>query len=171
MFKNYLKIAWRNLIKNKIFSVANIVGLTCAFAVSILLTMTALFELSFDQFHLNKDSAYQVYLTNQTPRGAETSTSNPVPLASALKEEVPGIKRTTRTLSEDALISFNDKDLDLDAEYVDAEFFNIFTFPVIAGNTGNPLPSKNAVSITEETATKMFGNTDVVGKVVQERIG
>ena len=128
MFKNYLKIAWRNLVKNKIFSVANIVGLTCAFAVSILLTMTALFELSFDQFHLNKDSAYQVYLTNQTPRGAETSTSNPVPLASALKEEVPGIKRITRTLSEDALISFNDKDLDLDAEYVDAEFFNIFTF-------------------------------------------
>lgn len=171
MFKNYLKIAWRNLVKNKIFSVANIVGLTCAFAVSILLTMTALFELSFDQFHLNKDSAYQVYLTNQTPRGAETSTSNPVPLASALKEEVPGIKRTTRTLSEDALISFNDKDLDLDAEYVDAEFFNIFTFPVIAGNTSNPLPSKNAVSITEETATKMFGNTDVVGKVVQVQIG
>lgn len=171
MFKNYLKIAWRNLIKNKIFSVANIVGLTCAFAVAILLSMTALFELSFDQFHENKDAAYQVYLTSQTPRGAETSTSNPVPLASALKEEVSGIKRITRTLSEDALISFNEKDLDLNAEYVDAEFFNIFTFPVLAGNTSNPLPSKNAVSITKETATKMFGTTDVTGKVIQVQIG
>lgn len=171
MFKNYLKIAWRNLIKNKIFSIANIVGLTCAFAVAILLSMTALFELSFDQFHENKDSAYQIYLTSQTPRGAETSTSNPVPLASTLKEEVSGIKQITRSLSEDALVSYQDKDLDLDAEYVDAEFFSIFSFPVIAGNTNNPLPSKNSVAITEETATKMFGNTNVVGDVLQVRVG
>jgi putative ABC transport system permease protein len=170
MFKNYLKIAWRNLIKNKVFSMANIVGLTCAFAVAILLTMTALFELSFDQFHANKDTAYQLYLTSQTPRGAETSTSNPVPLAGALEDEVSGIKRITRTLSEDALVSYKEKDLDLDAEYVDAEFFNIFTFPGINGNTNNPLPSKNSVSITEETATKIFGNTDVVGEVIQIRI-
>ncbi|NVN17142.1 FtsX-like permease family protein [Muricauda sp. HICW] len=171
MFKNYLKIAWRNLIKNKIFSIANIVGLTCAFAVAILLSMTALFELSFDQFHENKDSAYQIYLTSQTPRGAETSTSNPVPLASALKEEVSGIKQITRSLSEDALVSYQDKDLDLDAEFVDAEFFSIFSFPVIAGNTNNPLPSKNSVAITEETATKMFGNTNVVGDVLQVKVG
>lgn len=171
MFKNYLKIAWRNLIKNKVFSMANIVGLTCAFAVAILLSMTALFELSFDQFHENKDTAYQLYLTSQTPRGAETSTSNPVPLAGALEEEVSGIKRITRALSEDALVSYKEKDLDLDAEYVDAEFFNIFTFPGINGNTNNPLPSKNSVSITEETATKIFGNTDVVGEVIQIRIG
>ncbi|MDF0714877.1 ABC transporter permease [Muricauda sp. 334s03] len=171
MFKNYLKIAWRNLIKNKVFSIANIVGLTCAFAVAILLSMTALFELSFDQFHENKDTAYQVYLTSQTPRGAETSTSNPVPLAGALEEEVSGVKRITRALSEDALVSYKEKDLDLDAEYVDAEFFNIFTFPGINGNTNNPLPSKNTVSITEETATKIFGNTDVVGEVIQIRIG
>ncbi|MCK0161266.1 ABC transporter permease [Allomuricauda sp. F6463D] len=171
MFKNYLKIAWRNLIKNKIFSIANIVGLTCAFAVAILLSMTALFELSFDQFHENKDSAYQIYATNQTPRGTEASTSNPVPLAPALMEEVPGIKRVTRTLSETALVSYQAKDLDLAAEYVDSEFFNIFTFPVISGNTKNPLPSKSSVSITEETAAKLFGNTEVIGETVLVRIG
>lgn len=171
MFKNYLKIAWRNLIKNKIFSIANIVGLTCAFAVAILLSMTALFELSFDQFHENKDSAYQIYATNQTPRGTEVSTSNPVPLATALMEEVPGIKRVARTLSETALVSYQAKDLDLAAEYVDSEFFNIFTFPIISGNTKNPLPSKSSVSITEEAATKIFGNTDVIGETVQVRIG
>ena len=171
MFKNYLKIAWRNLIKNKIFSVANIVGLTCAFAVAILLSMTALFELSFDQFHKNKDTAYQVYLTSQTPRGSEARTSNPVPLASALKDEIPGIKQIARSLSEDALVSYKEKDLDLDAEYADSEFFNIFTFPVIFGNATNPLPSKNSVSITEETATKLFGKTDVVGEILQIQVG
>jgi len=171
MFKNYLKIAWRNLIKNKIFSVANIIGLTCAFAVAILLSMTALFELSFDQFHENKNSAYQVYLTNQTPRGAEVSTSNPVPLAKALKEEVPGIKQITRSLSEDALLTYKEKNLNLDAEYVDPEFFNLFTFAVINGNTNNPLPTKNSVSISEETALKTFGTTNVVGEILQIRIG
>lgn len=171
MIKNYLKIAWRNLIKNKIFSVANIVGLTCAFAVAILLSMTALFELSFDQFHKNKDTAYQIYLTNQTPRGTEVSTSNPVPLAEALKEEVPGIKRISRSVSEDVLVSYKDMNLDLDGEYVDSEYFNIFTFPVIAGNTDNPLPTKSSVSISEETALKIFGTTDAVGEILQIRIG
>lgn len=122
MLKNYLKIAWRNLIKNKTFSIANIIGLTCAFAVAILLSMTALFELSFDQFHENKDNTFQLYLSSQTPRGVEVSTSNPVPLAAALKDEVPGIKHIARSLSEDALISYKEKDLSLDAEFVDAEF-------------------------------------------------
>ncbi|MAU14627.1 MAG: ABC transporter permease [Muricauda sp.] len=171
MFKNYLKIALRNLIKNKVFTLVNIVGLTCAFAVAILLSMTALFELSFDQFHENKDSAYQIYVSNQTPRGTEVSSTNPVPLATALMEEVPGIKRVARTLSETALVSYQAKDFDLAAEYVDPEFFNIFTFPVISGNAKNPLPSKSSVSITEEAATKIFGNTDVIGETVQVRIG
>ena len=92
MIKNYLKIAWRNLVKNKVFTLANVVGLTSAFAVAILLAMTALFELSFDQFHENKDTAYQLYLSNQTPRGQEISTSNPVPLGPALHAEVAGIR-------------------------------------------------------------------------------
>lgn len=171
MLKNYLKIAWRNLIKNKTFSIANIFGLTCAFAVAILLSMTALFELSFDQFHENKDNTYQLYLTSQTPRGAEVSTSNPVPLAAALKDEVPGIKRIARSLSEDALISYQEKDLSLDAEFVDADFFKMFTYPIVAGNAENPLPNKNSVSITEETAQKTFGTLDALGETIQVKIG
>ncbi len=107
MIKNYLKIAWRNLTKNKVFTLANIFGLTCAFAVAILLTMTALFELSYDQFHENKDSAYQLYLSNQTPRGPEISVSNPVPLSPALKEEVAGIKNIARSVSYYFFITYN----------------------------------------------------------------
>ena len=171
MLKNYLKIAWRNLIKNKTFSIANIIGLTCAFAVAILLSMTALFELSFDQFHENKDNTFQLYLSSQTPRGVEVSTSNTVPLAAALKDEVPGIKHIARSLSEDALISYKEKDLSLDAEFVDAEFFQMFTYPVLGGNEENPLPNKNSVSITEETAQKTFGTLDALGETIQVKIG
>lgn len=172
MLKNYLKIAWRNLIKNKVFTLANIVGLTCAFAVAILLTMTALFELSYDQFNENKDSAYQLYLAHQTPRGPEISVSNPVPLAPALEEEVAGIKHIARSVSEDVLITYNAKELSLDAEYVDPSFFDIFTYPTLMGNSKNPLPDKNSVGVTEEGAKKIFGTTDnIIGKTISLKIG
>lgn len=172
MLKNYFKIAWRNLIKNRVFSLANILGLSCAFAVAILLTMTALFELSFDQFHENKDSAYQLYLSNQTPRGPEISVSNPVPLAPALLEEVPGIKHIARAVSEDVLVTYNAKELSLDAEYVDPAYFEIFTYPTLFGNAKNPLPEKNTVGISEETAQKIFGTTDnVIGKIISLKMG
>lgn len=172
MIKNYLKIAWRNLIKNKVFTLANIIGLSSAFAVAILLVMTALFELSFDSFHENKASVYQLYLSNQTPRGTEIGTSNPVPLAPALMDEVSGIKRAVRRVSEDALVTFNNKELNLDAEYVDPSFFEIFTFPALLGNTESPLPDKNSVSLSEESAQKIFGSTDnVIGKTLSLKIG
>ncbi len=172
MFKNYLKIAWRNLIKNRIFTLSNMIGLTSAFAVAILLVMTALFELSYDQFHKNKDVAYQLYLSHQTPRGVEASVSNPVPLAPALKEEVAGIKYIARTVSEDVLVTYNTKELSLDAEYVDPEFFKIFTYPTLWDDTRNPLPEKNSVGITVKTAKKIFGTVDnVVGKTISIKIG
>ena len=172
MLKNYLKIAWRNLIKNKVFTLANIIGLSSAFAVAILLVMTALFELSFDSFHENKASVYQLYLSNQTPRGTEIGTSNPVPLAPALMDEVSGIKRAVRRVSEDALVTFNNKELNLDAEYVDPSFFEIFTFPALLGNTESPLPDKNSVSLSEESAQKIFGSTDnAIGKTLSLKIG
>ncbi|NDV14692.1 FtsX-like permease family protein [Muricauda sp. TY007] len=167
MFKNYLKIAWRNLVKNKVFTAANIVGLSSAFAIAILLVMTALFELSFDQFHDNKNTTYQLYLSNQTPRGPEISTSNPVPLAPALKDEVTGIKNIARAISDDALVLYKEKVLDLDAEYVDASYFDIFTFPAVSGNIKNPIPDKTSVAITVATAKKLFGDdTEVIGKTI-----
>jgi ABC-type antimicrobial peptide transport system permease subunit len=171
MLKNYFKIAWRNLIKNKVFTIANIVGLTCALAVAILLVMTALYELSFDQFHKNKGSIYQVYLSNQTPRGTDVNSSQPVPLAPALKEEVPGIKYIARSVSDGALVTYKEMELDLDGEYVDPDFFKIFTFPTLEGNMDNPLPNKNSVAITERTALKLFGTANALGNTVSLKLG
>lgn len=166
MFRNYLKIAWRNLIKNKVFTLVNIVGLTSAFAVAILLVMTALFELSYDNFHENKNTVFQLYMTSQTPRGPRISTSNPVPLARALEEEVAGVKHISRAVSEDVLVTYKEKQLDLDAEYVDPDYFDIFTFPVVFGNNENPLPNKNSVGLSEKSAEKLFGTTDVLGETL-----
>ena len=91
MIKNYLKIAWRNLKKDKTFAFLNILGLSVAFGVAILLSMSAFFELSFDKFHTNGDHIFKVYNEIQTPKGPEAGTSQPAPFANALKKEVPGI--------------------------------------------------------------------------------
>ncbi len=171
MIKNYLKIAWRNLIKNKVFTTANIVGLTLAFAVSILLAMNALFELSYDQFHENKDSIYQVYASAQTPKGSEIGLSKSVPFAPALKEEVPGIKNIARALSTSVLVTYEDKELNLDAEYMDVDYFSIFSFPVVNGNTNKPLQDRNSIAITEKASNKLFGTKDGIGKTVRLKIG
>ena len=171
MFKNYIKIAWRNLFKNRVFTAANIVGLTLAFAVALLLTMTALFELSYDQFHVNKASTYQVYYSNQTPKGPDISTANPVPFAPALKEEVPGIKYIARALSENVLVSYGENDFNLDAEYVDTDFFSIFSYPTLAGDNNKPIQDQNSITLTEEASKKLFGTTDAIGKTVKVLIG
>ncbi|WP_396591273.1 ABC transporter permease [Allomuricauda sp. R78024] len=171
MFKNYLKIAWRNLLKNKVFTLANVIGLTLAFAVAILLSMTALFELSYDQFHTNKDSIYQLALSNQTPKGTRTSTASPVPLAPSLKSEVPGIKQITRAVSEDALVTYQEKELVLDAHYVDPAFFEMFSYPIVLGNGNHPFSDKRSVAITERTSQLLFGDTSAIGKTIYLLLG
>ncbi|MEE9362015.1 MAG: ABC transporter permease [Cellulophaga sp.] len=166
MLKNYIKIAWRNLVKNKVFTSINVIGLSVAFTVAILLSMAAFFELSYNQFHEKKNTIYQVYYTNQTTRGPEISTSNPIPFATALKNEVPGVKHISRAISSGVLITYQDKEVSFDAEFVDPEYFSIFSFPVIEGNREKPIQEKYTIAITAKTSQVLFGSLNAVGKTV-----
>ena len=171
MLKNYIKIGWRNLMKDKTFTTLNVVGLSVAFGVAILLSMASFFDLSYDNFHENGYQIYQAYWTEQTPRGPEAGTSLPAPFADALKAEVPGVDNITRFLEAEALTTYADKEINLDAVWVDAAFFEMFTFPVLKGERNKLLQDKNSVVITEQTADKLFGDTDAVGQTVNLRIG
>ncbi len=166
MFKNYLKIAWRNLVKDKTNTSLNIFGLSVAFAAAILLGMAAFFELSFDDFHENGSSIYKIVRTQQTPKGPEASTVQPAPLAPALEAEVPGVKRITRYLQDGALALYNDKEVDMDIVWVDKDFFSIFNFPITNGNQNEPLGNLSSVVLTKRAANKLFGTTDVIGKTL-----
>lgn len=166
MIKNYIKIAWRNLWKNRSFTFLNIVGLTVAFSVAILLSTYALFQLSFDSFHENKDRIYQVYSTEQLPEGSQAGTAKPVPFAAALKEEVPGVEKITRYNGKGVLVLHGDKELNMTAAYVDAEFFEMFSFPVLKGEKLNPIAEKAAVAISETAANQIFGNSEVLGETI-----
>ena len=79
MFKNYIKIAWRTLWKNRGFTILNIIGLSVAFGVAILLSMAAFFELSYDNFHENKGEIHQLYTQWQIPEGSDIYISQPMP--------------------------------------------------------------------------------------------
>jgi len=166
MIKNYIKIAWRNLIKDKTFTLLNVVGLSVAFGVAILLSMAAFFELSYDSFHKNGDRIYEVYTTQQTPKGPEAGVTLPAPFADALRTEVPGVEKITRFLEREALAIYSEKEINLDAVWVDSDFFEMFTFPALKGTMNNPLQEKASVVVTEKTANTLFGSTDAIGRTI-----
>ncbi|QCW98823.1 FtsX-like permease family protein [Aggregatimonas sangjinii] len=166
MLKNYLKIGWRNLMKDKTFTFLNVVGLSVAFGVAILLSMAAFFDLSYDNFHENGDRIYQVYSTQQTPKGPEAGTSQPAPFADALRSEVPGVDKITRFLEQEALTIYGEKEINLNGVWLDSAFFEMFTFPVLKGNKNNPMQEKSSVVITEETSNKLFGSAEAIGETI-----
>src|ERR1700752_234090 len=96
MFKNYFKIAFRNLVKNRTHSLINIFGLSVAFLCSILLFLNAYFELSFDNFYPEKDRVFKIYYHAMGPEGVDENSSMPYPLASAVRAEIPLVESATR---------------------------------------------------------------------------
>lgn len=171
MFTNYLKLAWRNLWKRKAFTLLNIVGLTVAFGIALLLCTAALFDLSYDKYHANGDSLYKLYNTVQTPKGPEANVSQPVPLAAALQNEVPGVKKISRYAGQQHIVAKGEKEISLGIARVDAGFFDMFSFPVQNGGGQNLLKEKSDVLLTEDAAKRLFNSLDVTGQVVLIKTG
>ena len=167
MLTNYLKTIWRSLLKNRTFTILNVIGLSVAFAVAILLSMAGFFDLSYDQFHTNSKDIYKVYSMWQNPKGPQVSVSHAAPLMPTIIEEVPGIEKATRHLQQEAVLTYGDKEINMDAIWVDADFFNMFTFPAVKGKMDNPLEKQSDIVITEETAKSLFGDEEAIGKTVQ----
>ncbi|EZH72489.1 ABC transporter permease [Aquimarina atlantica] len=168
MLKNYLKIAWRNLLRNKSFSVLNIVGLSIGLAVTALIVIWINFEIGIDQFHDNKDRTYQVY--NQYPVDGEIWTWNSTPkiMASAIQKDYPEVEHIARVnWDSDFLFAKGDKRINGRGKIVDPDFLKIFSFPLLEGNLETVLDDVNSVIITESFAKKVFGNEPAVGKTVK----
>lgn len=168
MFKNYLKIAWRNLLRNKSFSLLNILGLSIGLAVTALILLWVNFEMGFNQFHEKKDRIYQVY--NKYPVDGEIWTWNSTPkvMASVIKKDYPEVEEVTRYFYEYTfLFSQGAKSLKSKGTIVDPGFLKIFSFPLIEGNIETALEDVNALVVTETFAKKMFGDAPAVGQVIK----
>jgi putative ABC transport system permease protein len=165
MFKNYLKIAWRNIKRNKLNSFINIAGLAVAFSISIILFLTAYSQLSYDSFHTDENQLFRISRFENASQGMQISTQMPLPLEAALKADIPDIE-TAVTINMGALenISYQDKSIDRMITRTDRGFFEVFNFPIIKGSQETALADINTIALSESTAKAIFGDTDPIGK-------
>ena len=170
MLKNYLKIALRNIRKNKAYSMINIFGLAIGMACFILIALYIKYELSYDRFHKDYERIYRIDVQNDfTIAGSDLFNKTPAPLAEVLKTECPGIEFATRLREESrsALIQADDNSyLDDKLFYTDPDFLTMFSFPLISGNPKTALNEPYSIIITDEIAKKYFGNKNPTGKTI-----
>ncbi|MBD1385002.1 ABC transporter permease [Mucilaginibacter rigui] len=167
MFKNYLKITWRNLLKNKSFTIINIAGLAVGMASAALILFWVQNEASYDQFHEKKDRLYQMYNRSKIEGEIWAWGNTPKPMMAALKQNYPQVEQAARILRANFLFTIGDKHLTLPGSFTDPDFLTMFSFPLIHGNPKTALNDMKSIVLTEKTAIKLFGNTNALGKTVK----
>ena len=169
MFKNYLIISIRTVLKNKIFSFINISGLAVGMACCILILLWVQEELSYEQFHKHIDNLYRVCWHMEYSGGQELITDNTAgPLAAEMKMEFPEVKDATRFLDGGSrTVRYGDKCFN---EYgfcfVDPSFLTMFTFPLKYGELNRVLSDPFSIVLTEETAEKYFDDENPIGEFI-----
>jgi putative ABC transport system permease protein len=167
MFKNYFKIAWRNLKKNKLYSFVNIMGLAIGITSCILISLYIESEWSYDRFHKNADRITRVTMeySNGGTVGKYARTGTRV--GPQLKRTFPQVVTFARTFKYPRVISYRDRVFnEKNILYADSSFFEIFSFKLIKGNPSTALNAPHQLVITESMAKKYFGNEDPVGKTL-----
>ncbi len=169
MIKNYLKIAYRSIIKNKGFSIINILGLAIGMAVCLLFSLWAFDEFNYNKFHVNYDRLYRVTELSFSGNTPHVLTNTVAPLGPVLKEEFPEIADYTRfQYLRSTMIRYEDKKLYENAVIAaNNSLFKMFSFSLVRGDKNTVLVNPNSIVIDETTAEKYFGDSDPIGKVIQ----
>ncbi|MBC3788569.1 ABC transporter permease [Spirosoma utsteinense] len=169
MLRNYIKIAWRNIVKSKTFSFINVLGLALGMTCSLLILLWVQDERRMNRFHANGPRMYQV-LENQQWTGSELSTTpaTPGPMAAALKAEIPEVKKSVKlTWEEEHLLALGTTGFKEKGRYASPDLFSIFSFPFLHGNPKTAIAGPTSIVISEAVAKKLFGRTDVLGRMVR----
>ena len=168
MIRNFFKIAYRNLLRNKGFSLINITGLAIGMAATILILLWIQSEFSYDSFHENKDRIYEVW--NRVPMDGKLSCWNSVSAltARALEKELPEVERAVRVdYARKLLFSVGDKKIIAAGTIVDTGFLQLFSFPMLKGNPSSALNDMHSIVLTEKIAKNLFGKEDAMGKTIK----
>ncbi len=169
MIKNYLKTGWRNIIKNKGTYSVNIIGLALGIASVIMIMLYVLDELSYDRFNEKADRMVRVVFKAEVNGEQMKEAVVMAPVAQTLKNDLPEVTKATRLAkSYNNRLEYNGTYYgQSDLGYVDPNFFEVFTLPIISGNKNTPLDKPNSVVISESLADNIFGKNDPIGKTIR----
>jgi len=170
MFRNYLKVAFRNLWKNKTFSFINVLGLAIGLGCFLLISLYVLDELSYDSYNKKADSIYRI---NSDIRFGGGDLHLPVTsdmMGQVLKKDYPEVEEYTRIFASSGpklVKKGNEYIKELNSPHVDSTFFNVFTLKALKGDIKTALNEPNTVVLTKSTAKKYFNSIDVLGKTIE----
>lgn len=168
MIKNYLKIAWRNLFRNKAFSITNLLGLIIGITCTMLIMFWVQDELTYDKFHKNYDNIYQVIANRDFKNEIFTDRNMAFPLSKALETGYPQIKNSViMTYQQSHVLALGNSQLKKNGYTVGGKFFDMFSWKVISGNPSAALADPTSIVLTQSTAKAFFGNDDPLNKVLK----
>lgn len=165
MLKSYLTIAIRNLYKNKLYSIINIVGLGTAMAICVVAYVNYQFNQSFNEFHERSDEIYMVNAHDIRNDRRQDYTNVPTPLAPAIARGVAGVEGFVRVARNGGSVRYGELVFEERFYFVESNFFDVFTFPMQLGNK-DALRDARSIVINDEIANKYFGDDDPIGKQV-----
>ena len=174
MFKNYFKIAWRSLAKQKTLSFINLFGLSVGIACFNLFMLYAINEFSFDGFHKNANNTYLVLDENgkQNIKALQGAIYTPMPLGPAMKQELPGVANYVRYIQPfETFVKIKNEVRRENIAYADSSFFHVFSFKFQYGNAKSAFSGLHSMVLTEETAQRLFGKTNAIGESFQLKMG
>jgi len=169
MIKNYIKIAWRNIIRNKTFSAINIVGLSLGIAACILILQYVAFELSFDDFHKDKNQIYRVRQDRYNEGKLSTQwAAGTFAVGNSFKDAFSEVQDYVKLIRyRPTMMEYGDRSLKVEKVYMaGSSFFNIFSYPLLSGDARTALTEPNTVVLSESVAKKFFGSENPVGKTI-----
>ena len=166
MFIHNFKLSLRSIKRHKIFTFINVSGLAVGLTCCMLLLLWVQDELSYDRFHEHGKHIYRVIEKNQYDSGTTYSSSTPAPVAPLIKSQAPEVTDFARYWPETLMFKFGEKSFSLYSGIIDPAFLSIFSFPLIKGDSETALANPASILLTQESAEKIFGNEDPLGKTL-----
>lgn len=167
MLRHYLKISFRNLSKNKVFTAINLLGLTVGLTCCLLMALYIRNELSYDRFQTKGGRLARVIMEYSFGGSANSGNFTSTKVAPAFKKNFPEVVESVRMVMDNAVVKYNDKLLtEPRFLYADSTFFNMFSFKMLKGDPRQSLSGLNKVLLTESTAEKYFGTEDPINKLI-----